>query len=883
MTERGRLSRPLTRLRLRAYLGALIILFAIAGLVGVLFVRARSADEARTQALSKAAFAADSAARLLSQNLDVVAPTLAGLASNPATAAQLLAHPKACQLTFGSGGGVVGHVDILRPNGSVVCSSMPDHNGAGYGGQPWLARARTSRLTLAPVTDPRLGAPAALFTQPMHGVIAAVFVDLRSLGPALASQLASPQDLSYLVTTADGRTLLGRSTDPAPWVGKSIVDTPFYRERGRAERPGLAGAARLYAGSTVSGFGWRVYAGVDRDVALAAAAPLYHGYLIVIIVALVIVLLATATIGRLIAVPIVSLGAAMRRGPSGAGGLTVRGPAEVAELAQTFKGLAADIERQLAELESARGIARAAEREASKTAQAYRLLFEDNPQPMWIYDQQTLEIFEVNAAAVASYDYTREEFLAMTLRDLRPPEDEPALLASVAAARERDQSGPWRHLKRDGTLIEVEIVSQVVDFRGRPGRLVMATDVTERERLQRQLAQMQRLESLGQLAGGVAHDFNNLLAVIVNYAAFVEERVADAARIDRDRWGPVRSDVVQIVDAAKRAGRLTHQLLAFARREVIVPEVVAVNAVITGTEELLRRTLGEHIQLTLLLAEDLEQVVADPGNLEQVLLNLSVNARDAMPDGGTLVIETANVEVDASMAASRPGLTPGVFVRLRVSDTGAGMDRATAEHAFEPFFTTKAEGQGTGLGLATVYGIVTQLGGVVRLYSEPGIGTTCTVLLPATAQRAAGTASAAAERPDGAGRTILVVEDEDAIREVTRRILSRRGFTVMPCADGREAVDLARAHNGPIDVLITDVIMPGMMGREVVERVAELRPSIRVIYMSGYAEPILDSRRTLPSDTILLEKPFNESELLAKVSEALHRPGQTTVQETANG
>ncbi|HLH65567.1 MAG TPA: ATP-binding protein [Solirubrobacteraceae bacterium] len=871
MRERGRLS-GWPRPRLGTLLGALVGVFVLAGLAGTLYVHARSDRDARAQALSEATFAARGAASMLSQDLGDVRPTLAGLAASPATGPEVLAHPANCQLTFSQGGAIAGHLDILRPDGAVACSSAPDHNGAGYEHQPWLPAALAAPLTLAPVGDPRsAGDPSVLFTEPLHGAIAAAFIDLRTLGPGLATELAVPRSIELLVTTGDGRTLLAGSGPAAALAGHRIVDTAFYRERGSSQRPGPVGIQRLFAHSTVRGIGWRVYAGIDRAVALADASHLFRGYLIVIAVALLVVLAATAAVGRLIAAPIVALGAAMRRGPEGADALSARGPAEVAALTESFRALSAEVRRRLSELEQARRAASDAEREARTIAEAYRLLFESNPQPMWIYDVRTLEIFEVNAAAVESYGYSRERFLSMTLLDLRPPEDQEALLASIAAQGVSDRSGPWRHIRADGSLVEVEITSHDVEFLGRPGRLVMATDVTERERLQRRLAQMQRLESLGQLAGGVAHDFNNILAVILNYAAFVEEQVAAAARTDRERWAPVRDDVLQIADAAKRAGRLTHQLLAFARREAIAPEVVDLNSVVRDAEELLRRTLGEHIRLTLLLGDDLRPVLADPGRLEQVLLNLCVNARDAMPDGGTLVVETANAELDAGRAAARPGLKEGDYVRLRVSDTGIGMDRHTLEHAFEPFFTTKGEGHGTGLGLATVYGIVTQMGGDVRLYSEPGIGTTCTVLLAATGERAGEAARSASRLPAGAGRTVLVVEDEDAIRAAAARILARRGFRVLDCADGHEAVALARDHTGPIDALICDVIMPGMMGREVVERIGRLRPGIAVIYMSGYAEPILGSRRALPADAILLEKPFGESELLSSLQEALSR------------
>jgi hypothetical protein len=398
----------------------------------------------------------------------------------------------------------------------------------------------------------------------------------------------------------------------------------------------------------------------------------------------------------------------------------------------------------------------------------------------------------------------------------------------------------------------------------------------ERERLERQLQQAQRLESLGQLAGGVAHDFNNLLAVILNYAAFVGEEVAaaadDAEGTDAERWEAIRDDIDQIVRAAERAAELTHQLLAFGRREVVRPRVLDLNEVVGAVEQLLRRTLGEHVELLTVLTPDLWPVLADPGQLEQVLVNLAVNARDAMPEGGTLIIDTENLMVDEAYAAARPDVSTGPHVRLRVSDTGTGMSREVLGRAFEPFYSTKPKGVGSGLGLATVYGIVAQAGGYAQLYSEPGMGTTFTALLPVATEPATTVEQHEESRPATGGETILVVEDEEAMREVTRRILARNGYRVLAAATGAEAIRLAAEHEGDIHLLLTDVVMPQMPGKEVAEQVLARRSDIRVLYMSGYAEPVLGARGTLEPGVTLLEKPFNQPVLLARVREVLHRP-----------
>jgi PAS domain S-box-containing protein len=392
----------------------------------------------------------------------------------------------------------------------------------------------------------------------------------------------------------------------------------------------------------------------------------------------------------------------------------------------------------------------------------------------------------------------------------------------------------------------------------------------ERERLQNQLHQAQRLESLGQLAGGIAHDFNNLLAVIINYAAFVAEDLDGAPPTEECRES-LRSDVEQISLAAERAAHLTHQLLAFARREVVQPEVIDVNDVVGDIELLLRRTLGEHVELHSALAPALSPVLIDPGQLEQILVNLAVNARDALPDGGTLRIDTANVEIDPHHAASRAELAPGPHVRLRVSDSGAGMSPETVQRAFDPFFTTKPPGQGTGLGLATVYGIVQQAGGYSQIYSEPGVGTTFTVLLPASDQSVAPAHSVSNGRVARGEETILLVEDEPALREVTRRILAGAGYRVIVAASGREALAAARAHEGPIELLLSDVVMPQMPGPQLAKQLLAARPATNVVLMSGFAQPILDSDGRLDPGTVLIEKPFSGPELLIRVAHSLDR------------
>ncbi|NEA31748.1 ATP-binding protein [Streptomyces sp. SID13031] len=401
----------------------------------------------------------------------------------------------------------------------------------------------------------------------------------------------------------------------------------------------------------------------------------------------------------------------------------------------------------------------------------------------------------------------------------------------------------------------------------------------EREQAENRSHQSQRLESLGQLAGGVAHDFNNLLSVILNYASFVEEEIKAVRGTDQGRWDAALKDLQQIQGAAERGAGLTHQLLTFGRREVVRPRVLSLNAVVSNVEHLLQRTLDEQIDLVAGLAPDLWPVMADPGQIEQVLVNLAVNARDAMPNGGVLRIDTANVVVDKAYAVNHPGLSPGRYVRLRLSDNGSGMSEDVIEHAFEPFFTTKPKGEGSGLGLATVYGIIMRMDGFVQIMSRPGEGTTFFMLVPATAVPAGDGEAAdpdpparSAGRSSGGGETILVIEDEDAMREVTRRVLMRNSYRVLTAPDGLTALELLSTTDEPIQLLLTDVVMPQMLGKDVADKVSVLRPGIRVLYMSGYAQPMLTSRGTLQPGVALIEKPFAQAELLTMVRAVLDAP-----------
>lgn len=392
----------------------------------------------------------------------------------------------------------------------------------------------------------------------------------------------------------------------------------------------------------------------------------------------------------------------------------------------------------------------------------------------------------------------------------------------------------------------------------------------ERASLEGQLHQAQRLESVGQLAGGIAHDFNNLLAGIMNYAGLVSESLQDEmvrrGLLGEEAFVTIVEDIGQIGHVARRAAALTRQLLIFSRRTVVQPEVLDLNAVVGDLEEMLRRTIGENVDhLQTVFAEDLPLIKADRGQIDQVVMNLALNARDAMPGGGRLDIETARLEIDEHTAKLR-GIEPGTYVRLTVSDTGTGMDPEVVDRAFEPFFTTKGKGEGTGLGLATVYGIAHQAGGDVSIDSEPGRGTTIRVDLPATSESRS---THRAPRQEGGlheqGETVLLVEDEAIVRDPAQRLLTRHGYTVLVAANAAAAIEIAANHQGTIDLLLTDVVMPGRSGKELSVDVAALRPATKVLFMSGYSYDVIVHQGVLESGVSLIEKPFSADDLLRKV------------------
>ncbi len=478
-------------------------------------------------------------------------------------------------------------------------------------------------------------------------------------------------------------------------------------------------------------------------------------------------------------------------------------------------------------------------------------------------------LLDMNRAGLAMAEIERlEDVAGKPMLDLIAPQDREAfrqLHESVCAGNKGTLEFEIIGLK--GTRRRLE--TQAVPIQGPTGEtlhLGITRDVTDQRRMEEQYRHAAKMEAIGRLAGGIAHDFNNLLTVINGFAELLTEGLA-ARPADR-------SLADEIVKAGRRAADLTRQLLAFSRRQMLCPRNIEFNALLADLAKMLPRLIDENIDLQITPSREPLRIKADPGQIEQVIVNLAVNGRDAMPQGGKLTIETHAVELDAHYARNRPDVRPGRYALLAVSDSGAGMDAATLARIWEPFFTTKGPERGTGLGLATVYGIVKQSGGHVEAYSEVGVGTTFKVYLPCVNGDASPSAlQAPAALPPGGSETILLVEDEDAVRQLTARVLRSRGYQVLEAQSGPQALDLATRHEGPIQLLITDVVMPGMSGREVARALLLSRPATRVLYVSGYTDDAIVRHGILEKRTPFLQKPYGLDVLARKVREVLDRPG----------
>ena len=465
--------------------------------------------------------------------------------------------------------------------------------------------------------------------------------------------------------------------------------------------------------------------------------------------------------------------------------------------------------------------------------------------------------------------YTQEELRTLTFQEITHPDDLDTDLTAhrrLLANEIQSYATEKRFVKKGGSIVWVHLtVSFARDAAGEPQYwIAVIQDISERKRLEQELLHAQKLEGVGQLAGGIAHDFNNVLTVIIGRSYLILRRLRPADPLYR------HFEVIQ--KTADRAAGLTQQLLAFSRKQVLQPKVVDLNMLVGQSATMLTRLIGEDIELTFVPGEDLGRVRVDPGQLEQVIVNLAVNARDAMPQGGRLTIETGNVALDETYAARHVGVVPGAHVMLAVSDTGTGMDAATKARMFEPFFTTKGPGEGTGLGLATAYGIIAQSGGHVRVYSEVGSGTSFKMYLPRVSGPADTLEAAAPIAMPSGVETILLIEDEEEVRKLAREVLEQCGYTVLEASVGSDAMLMAQRHAGTIELLLTDVVMPRMSGRALAEHITAVRPEIRVLFMSGYTDAAIVRHGVLEPEIDFIQKPFTPTALALKVRRVLDVP-----------
>ena len=509
-----------------------------------------------------------------------------------------------------------------------------------------------------------------------------------------------------------------------------------------------------------------------------------------------------------------------------------------------------------------------AEEALRDSEERYRELFENADDMIFTMDLHG-NLTSINRTGEDISGYTRAEALAMNIVQVLPPEHCGAVekvLEDIAAGKEVPRIFELEFLTKNGNRVAVEIGVRPRYERGKPVEVEgIGRDVSQRKGLEAQLRQAQKMEAVGRLSGGIAHDFNNLMTVVLGYTHILAKKLGPDS--------PNCAELEAIKSAGERAAALTRQLLAFSRKQVLKPEVLDLDIVMEDLQKMLRPLIGEDIELSLIPEPDLGRLRADKGQIEQIVMNLAVNSRDAMPKGGRLTIRTANVDLDKSYTRLHVGSQPGAYVMLDVTDTGCGMDEATLGQIFEPFFTTKEQGKGTGLGMSTVYGIVKQSGGYIWVDSKLGLGTSCKIFFPRVEQAVmTPKVREVLAGPAGGKETILLVEDEGSVAILARRVLEREGYRVLEAREGQEALRISGRYVGPIHMILTDVVMPVMSGREVAHRLLSERPEVKVLYMSGYTDDEVLQHGILDCDIGFLQKPFTDDTLARKVREVLDTP-----------
>ncbi|MHB1295007.1 MAG: hybrid sensor histidine kinase/response regulator [Anaerolineae bacterium] len=500
----------------------------------------------------------------------------------------------------------------------------------------------------------------------------------------------------------------------------------------------------------------------------------------------------------------------------------------------------------------------------AESERRYRELMDLLPDAVLLIREGRIEFANPAALRLLDAEHT-DQVLGMNAAELIHPSDRGLAVKQILATEQGLPDAPQelRILTLGGKPVAIELRLLPVLHDGAPGTLLVARNITSQKELEEQLRQAQRMEAMGRLAGGVAHDFNNLLTVINGYSEFMLEGMAQD--------DPLIDDLSEIRAAGERAASLTRQLLTFSRKQVFEPRPVDLNAVLSGMTRMLQRILGEDIELVLRQAPQVGTIRADPGQIEQVIVNLAVNARDAMPNGGRLILSTKDIHVEEGHSVMRLDPAPGSYLLLTVSDTGCGMPREVLSHLFEPFFTTKEPGQGTGLGLSTVYGIVKQTGGSIHVSSEMGKGSTFRIFLPHGEVEESEQAETVTEWPEG-NETILLVEDQSEVRSLTARMLRSLGYTVLDAGSGKEAIERAESSGSRLHLLLTDVVMPGMNGKELAERLCLHHPQLRVLFVSGYSDSAIGRYGVLDAGASFLQKPFSVGALARRVREVLGEP-----------
>ena len=741
---------------------------------------------------------------------------------------------------------------VLRPDGQQLMNTLlPD--GAALPVRQNLESLRQAFASGEPaISDLYQGTirnrPYVAIDVPIRGEDGTIALAL-SLNPrlddfaaALRRQRIPP---SWVAAVVDRRgVVVARTRNAEHYVGRSaapeLVSRLMTQDEGVFDSSSLEGVPLLAVFSRAKRSGWAVAIGIPRD---DVVGPPFGAAMRTLAIGGIVLVISTAlalALSRQIARPIGMLRQMAAGGlPAPENMPPTTGLHEADEVVEALR--TAEAQRRLSE-------------------QSFRYLFESSPLPKFVYDPATLRFVAVNDALIETYGYTREEFLAMQVTDLLAPADLPRAQHFTVDPPVRQRTVDFHHRYKDGRLIDVETFSHAITFQGKPARVVITLDVTARKAAEAQLVQAQKMEAVGQLTGGLAHDFNNLLGVIIGNLGLLSE------------GGPTDPDfaafIAEAYGAAQRGADLTRSLLAFARQQPLQPTGLDPNELVSATTTLLRRTLGERIEISLDLAADIWSVVVDASQLEAALINLATNARDAMPKGGRLSIATKNQQLDADYAARHSELRPGDYVLLQVSDSGAGMPPEVLSKIFEPFFTTKARGQGTGLGLSMVFGFIKQSGGHINVYSEPGVGTTFRLYLPRDEAPAEPVLADPAVMPRGQGETVLVVEDDAALRRVVVRQLDQLGYRVLQAENALAALKILE-ETGRIDVVFTDVVMAGKVdGFDLSRIVTERWPATKVILTSGFPASNAGDFAAMP-DAPLLSKPYLKSDLARVVHDAL--------------